>query len=186
MIVLASTSKTRAKILKASNIDFIQRDSEFNEDSITTNNPVDFIYQVAKGKLNSYQNKYKDDLPFLVADTVVVVNSTILKKAKNQAEARDMLKMQSGNQIDIFTCMFFKSQNIEFNNISKTEYIFEHFDKKDTMLYLDSGEWKGKAGACMIEGFCKPYIKESNGFKSTAMGLSIEKLLPFLTFCFNK
>jgi septum formation protein len=34
----------------------------------------------------------------------------------------------------------------------------------------------------MVEGFCKPYIKSVNGFESTAMGLSIEKLLPFLEF----
>ena len=47
-------------------------------------------------------------------------------------------------------------------------------------LYLDSGEWKGKAGACMVEGFCKPYIKEVKGLESNAMGLGIEKLLPFI------
>ncbi|MBD3806311.1 MAG: septum formation inhibitor Maf, partial [Sulfuricurvum sp.] len=38
----------------------------------------------------------------------------------------------------------------------------------------------GKAGACMVEGFCKPYIREVRGFESTAMGLSIEVLKPFL------
>ena len=32
----------------------------------------------------------------------------------------------------------------------------------------------------MVEGFCKPYIKSVKGFESTAMGLSIEKLIPFL------
>ena len=46
--------------------------------------------------------------------------------------------------------------------------------------YLKSGECFGKAGAIMVEGFCKPYIKSVKGFESTAMGLSIEKLIPFL------
>lgn len=32
----------------------------------------------------------------------------------------------------------------------------------------------------MVEGFCKPYIQSVKGLESTAMGLSIEKLIPFL------
>jgi septum formation protein len=40
--------------------------------------------------------------------------------------------------------------------------------------------WKDKAGACMVEGFCKKYIKSQIGLTSTAMGLSIEKLIPYL------
>ena len=46
--------------------------------------------------------------------------------------------------------------------------------------YLDSGECFGKAGAIMVEGFCKPYIKNVIGFESTAMGLCVEKLKFFL------
>ena len=38
----------------------------------------------------------------------------------------------------------------------------------------------GKAGAIMVEGFCKPYIKSVDGYESTAMGLCVEKLLPYL------
>jgi len=32
----------------------------------------------------------------------------------------------------------------------------------------------------MVEGFCKKYIKSVQGYESTAMGLSVEKLLPWL------
>lgn len=47
--------------------------------------------------------------------------------------------------------------------------------------YLESDEWRGKAGACMVE-FCKSYIEKVVGLESTAMGLSVEKtFLPFLS-----
>lgn len=46
--------------------------------------------------------------------------------------------------------------------------------------YLDSGVCFGKAGAIMVEGFCKPYIKNVLGFESTAMGLCVEKLQMFI------
>lgn len=32
----------------------------------------------------------------------------------------------------------------------------------------------------MVEGFCKPYIKEFIGYESCAMGLTVEKLLMYL------
>ena len=54
------------------------------------------------------------------------------------------------------------------------------FDKDALEEYLNGSDWEGKAGACMVEGFCKDYIKEVRGYESTAMGLCVEKLLPFL------
>jgi septum formation protein len=32
----------------------------------------------------------------------------------------------------------------------------------------------------MVEGFCKPYIKNVYGYESTAMGLCVEKLKAYL------
>jgi septum formation protein len=66
--------------------------------------------------------------------------------------------------------------------ISDTKYQFADFVSDDLENYLASGEWQGKAGACMVEGFCKKYIKSVVGLESNAMGLQVEKLLPWLNF----
>lgn len=47
--------------------------------------------------------------------------------------------------------------------------------------YLNSNEWEGKAGACMVEGFCKKYIENVIGYESTAMGLTVENIKEFLS-----
>jgi septum formation protein len=91
-----------------------------------------------------------------------------------------MLELQSGNCTSVITCMIYKSKNIELIDISITSYEFSKFDEKEVLNYLNSGECFGKAGAIMVEGFCKPYIKSVKGLESTAMGLSIEKLIPYL------
>ncbi|MDN5088302.1 Maf family protein [Aliarcobacter butzleri] len=61
-----------------------------------------------------------------------------------------------------------------------TTYQFKKFDELDVEDYIKSGECFGKAGAIMVEGFCKPYIKEFIGYESCAMGLTVEKLLMYL------
>jgi len=117
-----------------------------------------------------------DDYPLLVADTVVASQNKILRKAKTKSQARDILMTQSGNITSIITCMIYHSSQMKIIDISTTDYIFEEFNEHDLDRYLDSGIWQGKAGACMVEGFCKKYIKEVRGNESTAMGLNTQLL----------
>jgi len=177
VIRLGSNSETRAKILKEHNIDFVQNGGNFDEDSIKTTNPKSFVYQATLGKYNELIKKYGcEDMPLLVADSVVTSNNELLRKAKDENDARRMLNLQSGNETSVITCMIYKSKEKELIDISITTYEFKKFDEKDIEEYIKSGECFGKAGAIMVEGFCKPYIKSVKGYESTAMGLCVEKL----------
>lgn len=181
MIRLGSNSPTRALILKNFGIDFIQNGGNFDEDSISTTNPKSFCYEATKGKFDELYGKYGvEDMPLLVADSVVTSNGLLLRKAKDEADARAMLELQSGNETSVITCMIYKSKQKEFIDISITTYEFKKFDKNDLEEYIDSGECYGKAGAIMVEGFCKPYIKSVKGYESTAMGLCAQKLKLFM------
>ncbi len=119
-------------------------------------------------------------MPLLVSDTVVTSQGKILRKAKSLEDARAILQTQSGSVTSIVTCMIYKSEKLELIDISSTDYIFDTFDADDLEAYLASGEWQGKAGGCMVEGFCKAYIKEVKGYESCAMGLSVEVLKTFI------
>ncbi len=181
MIRLGSNSPTRAQLLKTFDVDFIQNGGFFDEDSISTTNPKSFVYEATKGKYNELFTKYGvEDMPLLVSDSVVTTQGMLLRKAKDKKDARRMLELQSGSETSVITCMIYKSKEKEFIDISITTYKFDAFDKEDMNRYINSGECMGKAGAIMVEGFCKPYIKEVFGYESTAMGLCVEKLIPYL------
>lgn len=181
MLRLASSSITRAELLSSAGIPFLQESLDFDEDSILATTPKNFVYQATLGKYRVNFEKFGcEDYPLLVADTVVTAQGKILRKAKDEADARAILETQSGSEVAIITCMIYKTPRIELMDISSTHYFFDVFDPKDIDGYLESGEWRGKAGACMVEGFCKPYIREVRGFESTAMGLCTEVLKPFL------
>lgn len=181
MLRLGSNSPTRALILKNFGIDFIQNGGDFDEDSIKTTNPKSFCYEATKGKFNELYNKYGiEDMPLLVADSVVTCEGKLLRKAKDLNDAKTMLELQSENITSVITCMIYKSKVKEIIDISVTTYEFKKFDKNHMDEYLSSGECFGKAGAIMVEGFCKPYIKKVIGCESTAMGLCAEKLKMFI------
>ncbi len=180
MIVLASNSDSRAKILRDFGISFRQKGCDFDEDAIIATTPKNFVYQATMGKYKACKKEMGLEIPLLVADTVVTSAGEILRKAKDRDDAKRILTLQSGSVTSIVTCMIYESKSLFFLDISSTDYIFDIFDEEALEAYLDSGEWQGKAGACMVEGFCKPYIKEVKGLESNAMGLGIEKLLPFI------
>lgn len=181
MIRLASSSPTRARLLKSAGIEFIQESVDFDEDSIVASSPKNFVYIATLGKFEANIKAFGyDDYPLLVADTVVTAGGKILRKAKTLEEAREILLTQSQSITSIITCMIFQSKEMKIIDISKTDYIFDAFDLDDVERYLNGGDWRGKAGACMVEGFCKRYIKSVRGYESTAMGLNIEILKRFL------
>ena len=180
MIRLASSSETRAMLLRKANVDFIQESIDFDEESIIASSPKNFVYQATLGKYKAnFAHFGCEDMPLLVADTVVTSQNQILRKAKCVDDARNILMTQSGSITSIITCLIYHSKTKKIIDISQTDYLFETFDSEALEAYLESGEWRGKAGACMVEGFCKPYIKEVRGYESTAMGLSVEILLAF-------
>ena len=181
MIRLASSSKTRAELLSDAKVEFVQQNVDFYEDGIIASSPKNFVYQATLGKYMANLEAFGiEDFSLLVADTVVTSQNKILRKAKNIDQAREILLTQSGSATSIITCMIYQSSKMKLMDISSTDYIFDIFDKNDMEEYLLSGEWQGKAGACVIEGFCKPYIKEVRGFESTAMGLNVEVLKRFI------
>ena len=181
MIRLASQSQTRALLLAKAGIDFIQESVDFDEDSIIAPTPNNFVYQATLGKYEINLKTFGyEDYPLLVADTVVTAKNQILRKARCEDDARNILMTQSGDITSIITCMVYHSKDKKIIDISQTDYLFEKFDLNDLDAFLLSGELRGKAGACMVEGFCKKYIKEVRGFESTAMGLNTELLGLFI------
>jgi len=181
MLRLCSSSITRAQLLSAAGISFIQESIDFDEDSIVATSPKNFVYQATLGKYRVNLERFGCiDYPLLVADTVVTAQGKILRKAKDERDARAILATQSGSEVSIITCMIYKTPRLELLDISSTRYFFDRFDSDRLEAYIQSGDWQGKAGACMVEGFCKSYIREVRGYESTAMGLSVEVLKPFL------
>jgi len=180
-ICLCSSSESRALLLNNFGIDFIQRSPNYDEDQITTTIAKDFVYIASKGKMESAVKEFGLEMPLLCADSVIMAkDGSILRKAKDVEDARRILTIQSGSTISIVSSLHFRTKDFLLVDTSATHYHFAKFEEEDLEAYLENGLWRGKAGACMVEGFCKKYIKSVDGYESTAMGLQVEVLLPWL------
>ena len=181
MIHLASNSSSRALLLNKFNIDFIQKAPLYDEEQIETKRAKDFAYIASKGKLESAIKEFGLEIPLLTADSVILsTDGELLRKPKNIDDAKRILELQSGSSMAIISAMHYKTKTFYISDVSATYYNFNSFEKDDLESYLEGGLWQGKAGGCMVEGFCKKYIKSVQGYESTAMGLSVEKLIPWL------
>lgn len=184
MLRLCSTSKVRQEILKQARIPFITSDSGFDEEklemALKIESPKNFAYAAAIGKHQSALERYGLDMPLLIADSVVSCDGVLQRKARNSAEAFAFLNAQSGGVLSVISCAILHSKAFYCVDLSVTHYVLEYFREDEIEAYLQSGLWQGKAGAVMVEGFHKAFIKEQIGSTYNAMGLHIEALLLFL------
>jgi septum formation protein len=168
-------------LLDKFHIPFEQRSVAFDEEQIGVRNPLSFVFQASKGKSLAAAKAFGLSVPLLCADTVIVgANHRLIRKPKHKEDAREILLAQSDSQISIVSSVFLQTEQFSFSSLDATHYHFAPFDRDDLEHYLESGEWEGKAGGCMVEGFCKTYIEQVVGYESTAMGLQVEVLLPWL------
>lgn len=177
---LASSSVTRAKILRDFGIAFTQIPFEYDESINIKKDPLTYTYSVVKAKEKQFLSKNPNLENTLFADSAVIVDNQIYGKAKNESEARDMLLKQSGNLASVVSSFIFIGQNFRLENTSITTYKFKEFSIDDIDMYIKSKDCYGKAGAMMIEGFNKKYIISQVGNTSTAMGLNAEILKAYL------
>ena len=180
MIYLASSSPTRALLLKNHGIEFEQICTKFDESGIDFSDPYTYAYKVANAKKEQFFKIYKNIDRVLFADSAVVVDNQIFGKASSDDEACAMLKAQSDNFSSVVTAMIFVSKKMNFVNSAITTYKFAKFSDDDLREYIAKKDYVGKAGAMTIEGFNKKYIISQSGLTSTAMGLSVEILKRYL------
>ncbi len=97
-LILGSQSSTRANLLKEHGIRFEQKALYFDEESLKTTDPREFVYLACKGKLEKAKELLANNRAIVVADSVVSVGNRMQRKAKNRQEALEFLKRQNGNE----------------------------------------------------------------------------------------
>jgi septum formation protein len=110
----------------------------------------------------------------LAADTVVAVGRRILGKPADAAEARRFLTLMSGRRHHVLTAVTLAGPDGGLSHrISETAVIFNRLTSRDIDAYLDTGEWRGKAGGYAIQGYAAAFVRSLSGSYSGVVGLPL-------------
>lgn len=110
----------------------------------------------------------------LAADTVVAVGRRILPKAETESEARACLALLSGRAHRVYTAIALKSAEEAISSrVVETRVAFKRLSQREIDAYVESGEWRGKAGGYAAQGCAGRFIISIIGSYSSVVGLPL-------------
>lgn len=135
----------------------------------------------ACGKAKAVARLYKNAVVIGV-DTIGVYRGKFLGKPANRGQAREMLKLLSGNTHRVISglCLIDALTGRKIMTAVTTKVTFRKIGNRELEKYLDSGHWKGKAGSYAIQGRAKGFVKKIEGDVTNVVGLPILTLKKIL------
>jgi len=110
----------------------------------------------------------------LAADTVVAAGRRILPKAEEESEARAALALLSGRRHRVLSAVtLVDCDGRARHRLSASLVAFKRLSDEELAAYLDSGEWRGKAGGYAIQGRAEALVRALSGSHSGVMGLPL-------------
>lgn len=179
-LVLASASPRRRELLAQLGVAFDVVPSAVPEVPEPDERPEAFAQRVAREKAAEVARRCPGRL-VLGADTVVVVDGTILNKPKDRDDARRMLQMLSGRMHRVLTAVTLIGPTGACDAlVVQSEVEFRPLSSRDIEAYLDSGEPFDKAGAYAVQGLAKKFIVQVRGSHSNVVGLPLDEVATLL------
>lgn len=179
MLVLASASPRRQELLDKANISFAVQAADINETLHAGEQPREYAERLAREKaLEVWQLRPQDTV--LGADTIVVVDETVLGKPIDAADAARMLRLLAGRVHQVITgvCLASpaktKSEKPELKICSETTLVtMNEISDEEIQKYVATGEPMDKAGAYAIQGIASRWIPRVEGDYSNVVGLPV-------------
>jgi len=182
MIILASSSKNRQKILESLNIPFKVEMADVNEKAIKEKDPALRAKKLAEAKAEKISQRHQGII--IAADTFTVCQGKILEKPKDEKEAIIMLKTLSGRQAVSYTgfCYIDNINNFKFLKTAAAKVWFRQIEDEEIKNYVKKFPVTSWAAAYAAS---EPYVlglinKISGSLTGLTYGLPLEYLIPLL------
>lgn len=123
--------------------------------------------------------------PLLGVDTVVDLGGIELPKPKDRAEADAMLRRLAGRSHFVHTahCLFDPETGWSEVAVASATVACGPVVEHELQAYLDSGDWRGKAGAYGIQDGSQSFLRLVNGPFDAVVGLHVASVRRLLAQC---
>ncbi len=171
--ILASKSPRRRELLALMGIDFEIITADIDETIKSGASPFDEVARLSLEKALAVCDRVSADDIIISADTVVVFGDKIMGKPTDKADARDMLKMLSGNTHKVMSGVTVKRGDKIITKTVVTEVTFRKLDDSEIDRYIQTNEPMDKAGAYGIQGAAAVFVSSIQGDYFNIVGLPV-------------
>ncbi len=174
VLILASASPQRARLLEGIGVTFEVIPSNVDEDGHDERDPVARAKILARLKAQDISKQYPDRW-VLGADTLVVTeNGMLLEKPVDEEDAKRMLREQSDATSTVHSalCLIAPNKKIE-EGIDSSSVHFRPLSEADIDWWMSTKLWQGRSGAFQIDGPGQLMIERIEGDWSGIVGLPV-------------
>ena len=173
-LVLASASPRRLDLLRQVGLEPAEIDpADIDESPGAGELPRAYAVRMARAKLAAVACRHRGAI-VLAADSVVACGRRILPKAETEAEARACLALLSGRRHRVLGGLAVaRPDGTVRTRLVETVVRFKRLEAAEIDDYLQSGEWRGKAGGYAIQGRAARFVASLSGSYSNVVGLPL-------------
>lgn len=176
-LILASASPRRRQLLAEAGYAFEIDPSDIDEPEPAAGTlPCQYAADLAWRKAMTVARRREKGL-ILAADTVCAVESHILNKPLDQADALRMIRLQEGHDTDVITglCLYRAGYHEWIGAVERSVVRFRPLSDVERADYLESKRWVGKSGSYGVQDN-DPFVSVVRGSFSNVVGLPMERL----------
>ena len=171
MLILASASPQRRAILEQLGVSFVVRPSASEE--LSEGDPHEVALENARRKASAVEGD-----TVLGVDTLVALDGAIYGKPRDEAHAKDTLRTLAGRTHLVVSGIAVGPALRTATAV--TEVSFRDLDDGWIDWYVQTGEWRGRAGGYAIQGRGAALVREIRGDYLNVVGLPVPALLDLL------
>jgi nucleoside triphosphate pyrophosphatase len=179
--ILASNSPRRSYLLKQAGVEFDVIPSKFDESRVALLDPVQYVRTLSQAKADDIARKYPHRW-VIGADTIVVINGSVLGKPRNRQAAQAMLEQLSGQTHQVYTgytiCCIELQKHL--TDVVITDVTFKKLTSDEIKWYVHTDEPFDKAGAYAIQGLGTFLVERINGSYTNVVGLPVCEVIASL------
>jgi septum formation protein len=180
-IILASQSPRRKQLLEWAEIPFEVVVRETDESYPENLSITQIAIHIARNKALAVKNEAVGEAVILAADTIVVLEDTLIGKPRDRQDAINILNRLNGRKHKVVTGVVILGGHEEMSFADITEVEFHTLTEDQIIFYVDKYKPYDKAGAYAIQEWIGVVgIKNISGDFYNVMGLPISRVVQAL------
>lgn len=175
-VILASESPRRRELMNISGIPFSCASAKIKESLDLNLGIEEGVMKLAREKAMAVFETHDNKL-VIGADTIVVIENTILGKPKDSEDAKRMLRLLSGKTHKVITGVALIDKDLDKTFYEVTNVTFCDLSDEEIDDYIKSREHHDKAGSYAIQGKGMMFVKRIEGDYFNVVGLPMCRLV---------